>query len=153
MSMLGRRRWGYWNDADMLPLEIQLPSIESLKLPRDIEIRSVRVKGPRGTTDKTGQATRQRIREKLIKIHGAFCHLCLLWGLPPERAAIDLTIPFPDPLCFTRDHVKPRSLKGSLHSVQNQRPAHNRCNTFRGNKTMDQIKDCRPAWAQLIEEA
>lgn len=70
MSTLGRRQWGYWNDNHMLPLEIQLASLQPVQLPR--------VKGPRGTSDKTGQATRQRIRERLLKIHGPYCHLCLL---------------------------------------------------------------------------
>jgi hypothetical protein len=135
----------------MLPLEIQAHA--KLQLPADIPVRSVRTKGPRGTEDKTGEATRARIRTKLLKRWGPYCHLCLLWGATKDAALIDLTLKFPDPLCFTRDHVKPRSLKGAVHAVVNQRPAHNRCNTFRGNKTMEQIAECRPAWVRPEEAA
>jgi hypothetical protein len=133
----------------MLPLEIQLAN-----LPRAPKVRSVRVKGPRGTTDKTGQGTRTRIREKLLKRWGPYCHLCLTWGAAKDAALIDLALKFPHPECFTRDHVKPRSLKGSMHAVVNQRPAHNRCNSFRGNKTMTEVADCRPPWVkQEVKEA
>lgn len=143
MSALGRRQWGYWNSVDMLPLEVQLASLPPAELPA---VATPRVKGPRGNSDKAGQATRQRIKEKLLKSWGPYCHLCRHWGLPKALAAIDLELKAPHPECFTRDHVKPRSLGGHLYSIRNQRPAHNRCNSFRGNKTMEQVKDCRPAW-------
>lgn len=148
MSTLGRRSWGWWNSPDMLPLEIQLSN-----LPLDPPVRSARKKGPRGTSDKTGQGTRNKIRAALLKRWGPYCHLCLVWGATQEQALIDLTLKFPELECFTRDHVKPRSLKGAVHAVSNQRPAHNRCNTFRGNKTMDQVASVRPPWLELNEEA
>jgi hypothetical protein len=148
VSTGGRRPWGWWNGREMLPLEIQAHA--KLQLPADIEVRSVRTKGPRGTSDKTGEATRTRIRARLLKRWGPYCHLCLIWGASQGAALIDLTLKFPDPLCFTRDHVKPRSLKGSVHAVANQRPAHNRCNSYRGNKTMTEVVAVPPPW---IKEA
>lgn len=79
----------------------------------------------RSTSDKTGQATRQRIRAALLRRYGPVCHLC--------QGAIDLDLKWPDPMSFTRDHIKPRSLRGT-DSIRNQRPAHKRCNESRGNK-------------------
>jgi hypothetical protein len=129
----------------MLPLEIQLADLPPLK-----PVRSVRAHGPRGTEDKTGQATRERIKARLLKKYGAVCHLCVIWGATRDATLIDLTLKFPDPQCFTRDHLKPRSLKGAVHAITNQRPAHNRCNSYRGNKTMEQVAAVPPPW---IKEA
>jgi len=81
----------------------------------------------RSTSDKTGQATRLRWRLKLVARYGAVCHLC---GLP-----IDLELRWPNPLCFVRDHVRPRS-RGGPDTLRNQRPAHKRCNESRGNKPL-----------------
>lgn len=95
----------------------------------------VRSSDRRSTTDKTGEATRRRIREALIKKHGPICHICLFNGITDQRALIDLSLRWPDPRSFVRDHVKPRSLKGS-DSIRNQRPAHKLCNERRGNKPL-----------------
>lgn len=78
----------------------------------------------RGTVDKTGQATRQRQRRAILARWGPVCWLC--------GKGIDLTLAWPDPRCFTRDHVLPRS-KGGTDALENLRPAHRNCNSLRGN--------------------
>jgi 5-methylcytosine-specific restriction endonuclease McrA len=85
----------------------------------------------RGSSDKTGQATRERIRAHLLERWGPYCYLCLLNGRSVEEARIDLTLKHPDPMSFTRDHIIPRARGGNNH-VNNQRPAHNLCNQQRG---------------------
>lgn len=110
--------WGWWNDPCNLPPDIA---------PRHKEVKIVPPPKPkqRGSVDKTGEATRARLRRVLIKKYGPFCWLC---GKP-----IDLTIKHPDPWSFSRDHVIPRS-KGGTDAIRNQRPAHRICNQKRGNK-------------------
>lgn len=102
----------------------------------DVHGRRLRVARPRlsdrrSTSDKTGQATRERIRRTLIWRYGSTCHLC--------RKPIDLTLKWPDPGCFTRDHLKPRS-KGGSNAIGNQRPAHKLCNESRGNKHLREVE-------------
>jgi len=94
-----------------------------------------RMSARRSTSDKTGEATRRRIREHLIKRWGPVCHICWDAGITDHRAVIDLALKWPHPQCFTRDHLKPRSLGGS-NSTRNQRPAHKLCNERRGNKPL-----------------
>ncbi len=86
----------------------------------------------RSSMDKTGQATRARQREKILEIYGPACHICLANGVTDHRAVIDLTLPWPDPRCFTRDHFVPRS-KGGTDDIWNLRPAHHECNRDRGD--------------------
>jgi 5-methylcytosine-specific restriction endonuclease McrA len=88
--------------------------------------------GRRGAADKTGQATRLRMREQIIKRYGPVCHICLANGITDHRAVIDLTLVWPDPRCFTRDHVVPVSM-GGPDTIENMAPAHNKCNRDRGN--------------------
>lgn len=124
-----------WNNPSMLPAEIVNPMKLDLSI---IEIES-RVKRPsnrRSTSSKTGQATRDRWRKKIIAKYGAKCWLCLALGLIDD-AIIDMDLRVPDPRAFTRDHVKPRSL-GGRDSLANQRPAHKVCNESRGVLTVDQ---------------
>lgn len=90
-------------------------------------------RGPRGTVCKTGQATRDRHRRQLLKLWGPYCWMCVLAGLGLELARIDLSLKWPDPGCFTRDHVIPRS-RGGTDDIGNLRPAHHRCNSQRGAK-------------------
>jgi len=94
----------------------------------------------RSTSDKTGEATRRRHREALVKKWGAVCHICWAAGITDQRAIIDLTLRWPDPGCFTRDHIKPRSLGGRDY-LSNQRPAHKLCNEKRGNKPLTLKED------------
>lgn len=88
-------------------------------------------RGARGSSDKTSQAQRAKLRAAILKRWGPYCHLCLLAGRTIQEAAIDLELEWPDPWCFTRDHIRPRSAGGS-NSPRNQRPAHNICNRQRG---------------------
>lgn len=86
----------------------------------------------RSSSDKTGQATRLRQREMIIKRWGPVCHICWAKGVTDHRAVIDLALPWPHPMCFTRDHYIPRSL-GGPDTIENLRPAHHFCNRDRGN--------------------
>lgn len=86
----------------------------------------------RSSMDKTGQATRRRHRDLILKTWGRVCHICWAAGITDQRAVIDLELLWPDPRCFTRDHVVPRSLGGS-DEIENLRPAHHQCNRNRGN--------------------
>jgi 5-methylcytosine-specific restriction endonuclease McrA len=86
----------------------------------------------RSSSDKTGQATRQRQRDLILKRWGPVCHICWDRGITDNRAVIDLSLPWPDSRCFTRDHVIPRS-KGGTDSLDNLKPAHHQCNRDRGN--------------------
>ena len=79
----------------------------------------------RSTSDKTGQHTRARWRRILVARYGPSCHLC--------AGDIDLELRWPDPKCFTRDHLKPRRA-GGRDTIRNQRPAHKVCNESRGAK-------------------
>jgi 5-methylcytosine-specific restriction endonuclease McrA len=78
----------------------------------------------RSSMDKTGQFTRARQRLELVTLHGAVCHLCL--------CTIDMDLRWPDPECFTRDHVIPRA-HGGPDTIDNLRPAHHACNLRRGD--------------------
>lgn len=95
-------------------------------------VRKPRNNNRRSSMDKTGQATRQRQRDLIIKTWGPVCHICWANGITDHRAVIDLALPWPDPRCFTRDHVIPRS-RGGEASIENLRPAHHQCNRDRGD--------------------
>lgn len=79
----------------------------------------------RSSMDKTGQSTRTRQRLELLALHGPTCHLCFY--------PIDLDLKWPDPGCFTRDHVIPRAA-GGPDTIDNLRPAHHECNVRRGDE-------------------
>lgn len=88
--------------------------------------------GIRSASDKTGQATRLRQREAILRRWGSVCHICWSNGITDQRAVIDLELHWPHPRCFTRDYVVPHSL-GGQDTVENLRPAHHECNARRGN--------------------
>jgi 5-methylcytosine-specific restriction endonuclease McrA len=94
--------------------------------------RRRRINDRRSSMDKTGQATRLRQREQIILVYGPICHICVANGVTDHRSVIDLTLPWPDLRCFTRDHVIPRS-KGGTDHISNLRPAHHQCNRDRGD--------------------
>jgi 5-methylcytosine-specific restriction endonuclease McrA len=120
-----------WNGQCMLPPEIRKPPPPlPVQLYTPVREPMVQPSSRRSTSDKTGQATRARLKEAVLKRWGPVCWLC--------DEAIDLQLCWPAPGCFTRDHVKPRSLKGS-DSVRNQRPAHKVCNERRGNKILSDV--------------
>jgi hypothetical protein len=81
---------------------------------------------------------------KLIKRYGPMCHLCLALGVTDQRAIIDMDLRWPDRMCFTRDHVRPRS-RGGRDSVANQRPAHRWCNESRGSRSVAE-------WVEYMRE-
>jgi endogenous inhibitor of DNA gyrase (YacG/DUF329 family) len=62
----------------------------------------------------------------LVRIHGSVCHLC--------GGHIDLRLLHPDPLCFSFDHVIPLACDG-VHSLENMRPSHLKCNLSKGART------------------
>lgn len=69
------------------------------------------------TSDRTYLKNRARLKRQ-----GEPCWIC---GLP-----IDLAIKWPDPQCFTADHVIPVGKGG--HNRGEVRPAHRVCNQSRG---------------------
>lgn len=77
----------------------------------------------RSTSDKTGQATRNRQIQQLLARDGPECWLC--------ETEIDMTLVYPNPGCATRDHVIPRSKRGS-DALHNLKLAHKYCNEARG---------------------
>lgn len=95
-------------------------------------VRRPRPSDRRSSMDKTGQATRRRQREMILTVYGAVCHICVANGITDHRAMIDTTLPWPDPRCFTRDHVIPRA-RGGTDNIMNLRPAHHACNVMRGD--------------------
>jgi len=119
-----------WNGRCMLPPEIRKPPPPlPVQLYVPVRVPVVPSSSRRSTSDKTGQATRARFKAAVLKRWGPVCWLC--------GEVIDLELPWPNPACFTRDHVKPRSLKGS-DSIRNQRPAHKVCNERRGNTLLSE---------------
>ena len=71
-------------------------------------------------------AIRRRARKRVAQRvkAGEPCALC---GQP-----IDLSVPYPDPLAFTVDHIVPTS-NGGGDEYEQLRPAHFRCNRQRSN--------------------
>jgi 5-methylcytosine-specific restriction endonuclease McrA len=70
------------------------------------------------------KAIRDRNRRRIAR-HvraGEPCAFC--------REPIDLTLQWPDPMCFVVDHVIPTSRGGTDHAAH-LRPAHNACNRAR----------------------
>ncbi|KKO87262.1 HNH endonuclease [Corynebacterium ulcerans] len=73
-----------------------------------------------------GGRSAARIRKQVLETYGDICHLC---GRPGADSA---------------DHIIPRS-RGGKDELDNLRPAHGRCNSSRGNKSMTQYRDRNPA--------
>jgi 5-methylcytosine-specific restriction endonuclease McrA len=65
----------------------------------------------------TTQRDRDRARIRATK---ANCHIC--------GETIDYLLPWPDPLCFVVDHIKPLH-KGGADHISNKAAAHNKCNS------------------------
>ena len=86
----------------------------------------------RSSSDKTGQGSRRKQREAILRTYGAVCHICLARGVTDHRAIIDLTLTWPHEMCFTRDHLIPRS-QGGKDDITNLRPAHHACNRNRAD--------------------
>lgn len=73
----------------------------------------------------------------LIHDWGARCYLC--------EQDIDLRLLYPDPLCFSFDHLIPLA-KGGPHARINLRPAHLKCNMAKGAKVLgDDLEALRRA--------
>lgn len=72
------------------------------------------------------EAKRLRARKRIAQRVKAgepccFCH-----------EPIDLTLRWPDPMCFVVDHAQPTS-RGGTDDYEHLRPAHNHCNRQRSN--------------------
>ncbi|MVU83469.1 HNH endonuclease [Nocardia sp. ET3-3] len=78
----------------------------------------------------TGHRRHRRNRERLKRLREP-CHLC--------DEPIDYSIPYPHPDSFEADHVKPVSKGGYLFGEL--RASHKRCNTARGNRSVDEYRD------------
>lgn len=74
-------------------------------------------------------------RADIVLAYGNVCHLC--------NTTIDLSKTFPDPWCFSMDHIEPICRLGD-HTIENIRPAHLICNSRRGNKPIDSKVDTMP---------
>lgn len=114
---------------------------------REIAARKPRAKRSndrRSSMDKTGQHTRLKQRELIIRYYGALCHICLANGITDHRAIIDLMLVWPHPSCFTRDHLIPRA-RGGSDDIGNLRAAHHQCNRDRGDGPVFPVKLTREA--------
>jgi len=71
----------------------------------------------------------QSISAQVAATYGWTCHLC---GEPIPRG-----LPLRHPLRFQVDHVKPKSIYPHLAlTLSNLRPSHQRCNKYRGARTV-----------------
>jgi 5-methylcytosine-specific restriction endonuclease McrA len=85
---------------------------------------------------RTGRPYR-RVRAQVL----AECAVCWICG-----RGIDLTLPPRHPMSATTDHVIPLSLGGDPLDPANQRPAHYRCNSARGNRAVRPRLSTSRAW-------
>lgn len=133
--MIDMRGLEYLTDRPMcqFPTLVPIPRRQGVGRGRE---RKPRNNDRRSSMDKTGQATRRRQRDLIIKTWGRVCHICWAKGITDQRAVIDLELAWPDPRCFTRDHMVPRSLGGS-DDISNLRAAHNECNRDRNNALLE----------------
>ncbi len=65
-------------------------------------------------------------REQVLEKTGGKCGIC--------GKDIDLSLKYPNTLCFTYDHVVPIS-KGGSNLLENMQPAHFSCNSSKSNRT------------------
>ncbi len=68
---------------------------------------------------------RRKGKEEALEHHGSRCGIC--------GDEIDLALRYPDPRCFTVDHVIPISAGGS-DVPENRQPSHLSCNLAKGNR-------------------
>lgn len=77
----------------------------------------------RGTSSRTGQNTRARLRRWALFLYGPWCGYC--------KESIDLELKYPHPASFSIDHIKLQR-DGGAHLFCNVRPAHLLCNSKHG---------------------
>jgi hypothetical protein len=65
------------------------------------------------------------------------CWICREFG---RDATIDYSLPAGDPMSFECDELVPVSLGGSPIDQANVDAAHRRCNQWRGNKTVEEVR-------------
>jgi 5-methylcytosine-specific restriction endonuclease McrA len=71
-----------------------------------------------------------RKQRAALMVEGVICVLC---GQP-----IDLSLKWPDPMCFTADHITPVDKGG--HNLGPLQPMHATCNRARGTKDLDLVR-------------
>jgi len=77
----------------------------------------------RGTSSRTGQNTRARLRAWALFLYGPWCAHC--------RQGIDLELSYPDPWSYSTDHIRMQR-DGGLHLFCNVQPSHLICNSRHG---------------------
>lgn len=79
------------------------------------------------------------------------CWICREFG---RDAAIDYSLPAGDPMSFECDELVPVSLGGSPYDPGNVDAAHRRCNQWRSNRTVAEVRaiarGARPAAAPVF---
>lgn len=77
---------------------------------------------------KRGVVSEKYTQAQVIAKWGPFCHICF------ER--VDLSLPSSEPFGLHLDHVIPL-FAGGHDTLENVKPAHNRCNTSKGKKDLE----------------
>lgn len=73
----------------------------------------------------------------MIRARGDGCWICREFGRP---GAIDYGLPADDPMAFQVDHLVPTSKGGSLYDPENLAATHARCNNWRKNKSVAEVR-------------
>lgn len=72
-----------------------------------------------------------------LRSQGRPCWICREFGRAGE---IDYALPPGHPMCFEVDELVPVSLGGDPLDPANVDAAHRRCNQWRGNRTVEQVR-------------
>lgn len=103
-------------------------------------------------TKRSEQRKRQKEnrRKGLLEKHGAICHICG-WPIDPTVKGID-EADHP-PHAFSVDHYTPVK-HGGRSSLDNFRPSHAFCNSFRGDRALHNVNRslCRKLFSRAVAE-
>lgn len=89
------------------------------------------MKPKRNRPDHDGKHRPQYERNK--KIIFASQNICAICGKP-----VDFSIPYPNPMCATVDHIIPIAMGGHPSDLENLQLAHFKCNREKGQSTAPQ---------------